>query len=318
MLRSIEKIFHPVWRQTTNRETGFEGWYYRLVSADRRHSLAFIPGIRKGENKEAFLQILMQGWESGVWVSYPYTAFQTKDRPFEVRVGENRFSLDRISVHLEDSHQISGEIRIKNQKRYPVRLGAPGIMGWYRYVPKMECYHAVVITDAELEGSFMIHGREIDFNGGRLYVEKDWGVSFPSAWVWVQSNQFKQTETSFMLSVAEIPWRGSSFTGFLVFFQTPDKLYRFTTYTGAKITHWEEDEKWIQLTLEDRNYRLAVKIHRAKGAVLKAPKIGEMNRMIKETVNGKVDLWLERKNGERILSCNGDPAAFEQAGELRL
>jgi len=318
MLRSIRKIYHPVWAQKASREKGFEGWYYRLVTADRRHSLAFIPGTRVGEREEAFLQILMQGWEEGLWIPYPIESFQCTDHPFGICLEENRFSMDRIQVRLKDSHDIYGEVSISNSIKYPVRPWAPGIMGWYRYVPKMECYHGVIITDAELEGSFFVHGQELDFTGGRLYMEKDWGTSFPSAWVWVQSNQFKQAPTSFMMSIADIPWRGSSFTGFLCYFQTPDKLYRFTTYTGAKIISFEEHDKWIQVVFEDRNFQLTVKVHRSAGADLRAPKQGEMKRLIKETVSAKVDLWLEKRNGERILSCNGDPAAFEQAGKLEI
>lgn len=317
MLRSINKIFHPVWVQQANHEKGFEGWYYRLVSADHRHSLALIPGIRRGEQEEAFLQILVQGWEKGLWISYPMDAFSSSDRPFEIALEDNRFSMDQIRLRLKESHDIYGDVSITNPMTFPVSLRWPGIMGWYRYVPKMECYHGVVITDAELEGSFSIHGQDVDFTGGRLYMEKDWGTSFPSAWVWVQSNQFKQQQTSFMLSVADIPWRGSSFTGFICYLQTPEKMYRFATYTGAEITYWEEHEKGIHLTLEDRKHRLNVRIHRSAGAHLRAPFHGEMSRMIKETVTGKVDLWLELQNGERILSCNGDPAAIEQVGELK-
>lgn len=318
MLRSIRKIFHPVWAQKTGREKGFEGWYYRLVTADHRHSLAFIPGIRHGETEEAFLQILMQGWEEAIWITYPKEAFRCLDTPFSLSLGENRFTMDQIKMRLKKSHDIYGDVTIAEQTRFPVHLWAPGIMGWYRYVPKMECYHSVVITDAVLEGSFFVHEHEIDFTGGRLYMEKDWGTSFPSAWVWVQSNQFKQTKTSFMLSIADIPWRGSSFTGFLCYLQTPDKLYRFATYTGAEITHWEEREKWIQVTLEDRKYRLTIKIHRSEGANLRAPKHGKMDRMIKETILGKVDLWLELEKGERVLSCSGEPASFEQVGNLEI
>lgn len=28
----------------------------------------------------------------------------------------------------------------------------------------------------------------MDFSGGRGYIEKDWGQSFPAAWVWLQIN----------------------------------------------------------------------------------------------------------------------------------
>jgi hypothetical protein len=317
MIRSIEKIYHPVWRQLAVHQAGFEGWYYRLVSADHHHSLALIPGFYRGEKEEGFLQVLVQGWDTGMWISYPMEEVVITDRPFGVHAGENFFSLERIHLTINSPRRIRGDLKIKRAKAYPVTLAAPGIMGWYRYVPKMECYHAVVVVDAELTGEIQIQDHLIDFTGGRLYVEKNWGANFPSAWIWVQSNQFKQTGTSFMLSIADIPWWGSSFEGFLAYVQTPERLYRFATYTGAKIVHWEEEGKAIHLTLEDRKYRLMIRILRSGGGELRVPQAGTMNRKVKETIAGKVDLWLERKNGERILSCTGDPAAFEQSGVFK-
>lgn len=56
---------------------------------------------------------------------------------------------------------------------------SPGIMGWYAWVPTMECYHGVVSLDHAISGKLMIEDQAHDFNGGRGYIEKDWGKSFP-------------------------------------------------------------------------------------------------------------------------------------------
>jgi hypothetical protein len=36
----------------------FEGWYYKLVSADETHRIAVIPGVQLGEDGHAFVQVL--------------------------------------------------------------------------------------------------------------------------------------------------------------------------------------------------------------------------------------------------------------------
>jgi tocopherol cyclase len=43
-----------------------------------------------------------------------------------------------------------------------------------------------------------VGGRRVDFSGGSGYIEKDWGRSFPRAWIWAQSNTFTQPGTSFL------------------------------------------------------------------------------------------------------------------------
>ena len=48
-------------------------------------------------------------------------------------------------------------------------------MGWYRFVPFMECFHGVVSLNHELEGDFLIENQVFSFDGGKGYIEKDWG-----------------------------------------------------------------------------------------------------------------------------------------------
>jgi succinate dehydrogenase/fumarate reductase flavoprotein subunit len=48
-----------------------------------------------------------------------------------------------------------------------------GTMGWYAFVPAMECYHGVLSFDHLLEGGLELNGQYIDYTGGRGYIEKD-------------------------------------------------------------------------------------------------------------------------------------------------
>jgi hypothetical protein len=110
-------------------------------------------------------------------------------------------------------------------------------MGWYAWVPFMECYHGIVSLDHEIQGALQVDGQRVDFSGGRGYIEKDWGPSFPSAWIWLQTNHFGVPGTSLTASIAVIPWMRSSFSGFIVGFLHGGRLYRLATYTGAKVAH---------------------------------------------------------------------------------
>ena len=107
-------------------------------------------------------------------------------------------------------------------------------MGWYAWVPKMECYHGVLGFDHQITGSLEFNGTELDFTNGRGYIEKDWGVAFPEGYVWMQSNHFNRPRVCLTASIAMIPWLGSAFRGFIVGLWIDRQLYRFATYTGAK------------------------------------------------------------------------------------
>ena len=144
-------------------------------------------------------------------------------------------------------------------------------MGWYSWVPFMECYHGVLSLDHVLLGSLEVCGQKIDFAGGRGYIEKDWGRSFPSAWVWMQTNHFEEPGTSLTASVAVIPWLFRSFRGTIVGLWHKGRLYRFATYTGARIKHLSITQDEVNWTLEDRRHRLEIRATRVSSGSLRGP-----------------------------------------------
>jgi hypothetical protein len=191
-------------------------------------------------------------------------------------------------------------------------------MGWYSFVPFMECYHQVVSMNCNVTGKLMINRKEIDFTGGRGYIEKDWGRSFPSSWIWMQSNHFSNQPVSFKLSVAKIPWLTGSFVGFICAFLIQDKLIRFATYTGAKLIGLEIHEQSVEIKLQDNNYILHVTAHKAEGAELASPVLGLMDGRVKESMNAQIDVTLvSRKDQSVVFNERGRNGGLEIAGDTK-
>jgi hypothetical protein len=76
----------------------------------------------------------------------------------------------------------------------------------------MECYHGVLSFDHKISGSLTINEIEVNFDDGKGYLEKDWGTSIPSSWIWMQTNQFQGDVASLFGSVAKIPRLKNYFT----------------------------------------------------------------------------------------------------------
>lgn len=322
------KLYNPaVFQGALRKNRYFEGWYLKHVTADESDSLALIPGIsldrRAGEDRScSFIQVIHGAEGRTWWLEYPDSGFSFSRRSFEIGVGGSRFGLTGSSVSdSREGIEISGDIRYSEPVEYPVSVLSPGIMGPYRFVPFMECYHGVVSVDHRLEGSLVLNGRTIDFTGGRGYIEKDWGSSFPEAWIWAQCNTFSQGDgASFMFSLAKIPWLGRYFLGFLCFLYENGTFHRFTTYTKARITRIDYDGQ-----------RLAVRIRGGKGqegrelvfeAVkkrfgdLKAPDRGGMSRTIKESVDSDVSVRLAGPGGSVVFEDTGSRAGLEVMEEI--
>ena len=149
---------NPVWYHGHKKKAPFfEGWYYKCISADEQHKWAFIPGIfvnRDADKTHAFIQVLDGVQGTACYHRFPVEDFQAKQQAFDVRIGASRFQLDQIHFDLADEQgSITGELYFKNGQPWHISLTSPGVMGWYGWLPFLECYHGVNSFDHEIEGS---------------------------------------------------------------------------------------------------------------------------------------------------------------------
>lgn len=315
----LRKIFHPILRQG-GRGKGpfFEGWYYKLVSADRMTVLSLIPGYSLSrEDSHGFLQYILavRGTVRSGYVRFSLEDFDCREDPFVVRIGGNRFSETEVAVDLVDEgFSLSGTVRLEGFTEIRRSLFSPNIMGFFAYLPGMECNHGVLSLDHGLEGSLSIGGTLIRFDGGRGYLEKDWGRSFPKRYVWMQSNHFSEAGRSLFLSVAEIPFGFLSFRGFIGVFHDGEQEHRFATYNGSRCRLILEGEGRVELLLENRRARLRIRGRQLGNAGLVAPVLGRMEKSIKEGIGGILELSFLDKQTGRLLEDSGHPAGLEIVG----
>lgn len=299
----------------------FEGWYYKLVDASGRHRYAVIPGIFLSDDPakhHAFVQVLDGTIGRSTYHTYPAADFRAARDTFDIRVGPNRFSATSACLGIaEPGRVIAGQLHFSGRTPWPVTVRSPGIMGWYAWVPFMECYHGVVSLDHGISGTLTVDGRVIDFGGGRGYIEKDWGRSFPEAWVWFQANHFGQSGTSLTASVAIIPWILQAFPGFIIGLWHAGRLYRFATYTGAKIEELDITDREVAWAVRDGQHRLEMLAQRAVGGLLQAPTVVDMGRRIAETLDARVEVHLSSVDGGReVFSGVGRYAGLEVGGDV--
>ena len=294
----------------------FEGWYFKLVSADKTNSIALIPGISKVgdvEDSHSFVQVLRETDETH-YIRFETADFSWSDNPFNVRVANSSFDLGRISVDVHSEKlDLSGEIHFSCLHRWPSTILSPGAMGWFSYVPFMQCYHGILSMDHELSGYLCIQGKEIDFTGGRGYIEKDWGRSFPSAWIWMQTNHFSVPGTSLTLSIATVPWLGRPFTGMIGGFLHDGVLERFTTYTGAKIDELETMDDTVRIRLKKKDLTLLIEAQRRDGGILKSPLMGSMSGRIKESLSAEIKVQFMHED-RVVFDGVGTNAGLEVVG----
>ena len=319
MKRWIYESLHPEIYHGFNRQAPyFEGWYYRLVNAREDKRYAVIVGIFLGSDAHAFIQVLEGHTRQTAYHSFPVEQFQAETQRFAVRLGENEFSHDRLKLALDrtgELGQLKGELRFSGIHAWPVRWHAPGAMGFFGWLPFLECNHGVLSFNHEIHGSLDVDGDSVNFEGGRGYMEKDWGKSFPSAYIWMQSNHFDDPQASLMASVARVPLLGMTMRGFIVGLRIGESLHDFSTYSGARIEKLTFSEDHITWRLRKGNLRLEIEATRAAGGVIFGPTIQNgMGKRVDETLDATINVRL--LEGKRVLfEGNGRHAGLEVNGE---
>ena len=317
-MKNYLKRWHATWNPDMYHGWGqtksyFEGWYIKIVDATEGYAFAFIPGISMGKNgvNHAFIQVLDGKKCTTAYHRFNAFDFKPSEKTFDIELADNQFSAQHLILNLPN---VQGELAFENISPWTKMLGAPGIMGWFSFVPFMECYHGVVSLDHTIKGHLNIDGKNIDFTNGRGYIEKDWGVSFPKGWIWLQSNHFTQNGTSLIASVAHIPFLGSHFIGYIVGFWWQKRLYRFATYTGAKMKA-RIDGNHIQISFKDGTHQLDIEATKAGTGSLVSPIHGEMTGKVNESLQAVLHVKFY-ENNKLVFEDIGRNAGLEAAGAI--
>ena len=317
----MNRLWHPErFQGKYQRRNYFEGWYFKLIDRHHRVVLAVIPGISIGKDKadsHAFIQVINALEGQAEYYRFPYSSFQPKKGCFDIKIGQNHFSESEMTLNLHNEHlHLEGNLSFKNLVKYPSTFLSPGIMGPFTFVPKMECYHGIVNIHHTISGTLVMNNKALDMSGGYGYIEKDWGTSFPEAWVWIQGNHFEQAGASFMLSVARIPWLGKSFTGLICFLQTEAGFYKIATYNGGNIDYMEKRGSCLKGKIHNKKYVMEFDAVQTGGGILKAPKNGLMQREIEESITAEIFVRLCNFKGKRIFEGKSNWAGMEVSGAL--
>ena len=250
--------------------------------------VAFIPGRAESG---AFIQLISQEGAR----QFEISNLALRDG----RIRADRCWFSRQGCHIE-LPGVSGEIAYGSLA--PL---CSDIMGPFRFFP-MECRHGVLSMAHTLQGSVTMDGHLHSFDGGLGYAEKDSGTSFPRSYLWMQCNDFHKP-CSVMISIAHIPFCGSSFRGCICAVLYQGREYRLATYRGVKIQAFTPEH----ICLSQGSLLLELDmVPSHAGHTLRAPQCGKMSSSIRESCNVhlRARLW---KRGKTVFDLESDHAAYE-------
>ena len=320
MISWFKGIRHPdAYHGSHGQRPFFEGWYHKMVTKDGE-AIAVIPGVYRSsglDHEFAFIMIYNSVNDHVHFERFSIDDFKAYSDSYSVRIGENRFSSQGLELKINSPDiSIRGNIGFSMLSPWPVTWREPGCMGWYGYVPFMECFHGILSMDHSLTGRIIYDDIEFDFGGGIGYIEKDWGRNFPRAWIWTQANHFQNRRMSLSASIAVVPYQGREFAGFIIGLLYDDHFHRFTTYRGGHIKKLEIVDSKVRWILEQDGQHLEIRISPGeKTGCLFAPGPVDMVPKVPEYLDANVRIIFDDGSGT-ILEDESNIAALETVGDL--
>lgn len=301
----------------------FEGWYFKIVDKRNENAFAFIPGIIKGKNKDcghSFIQVIDGKRRKSDYLKFSKNDFNARNDKLYIEVDKNLFTLNEIKLnYFNNNFQMIGSLKIIDVTKWPDTIVNPGSMGFYNYLLFMECYSQVCCLDGRLSGKMLINNKEIDYTGGKIYIEKNWGKKFPHAYIWIQTNSFKDEKVSLTCSVARIPLSCYKFSGFITAFKLNNEIYKFTTMNKSNM-NLEIKSKNVKISFIKKRIKLNIETlcKESDYILCKGPNKGKMNINVKESIvsNIRVEL-LDLYRGVELFSGVGVSSGIEFMGNLR-
>ncbi len=196
------------------RKPFFEGWYLRLVTKNQG-SIALIyhvfdPHLANSQRRGVGMQIITPSG-TAIVESPDFSTFRadphqlTMRNYFDKSNDYFRLTSDRASGRAYNAKFSSEEIvGIEYDFDIFAQIGWGGYdgarqystAGWLAAFPVFEPHYQVLISKGKTMGSFTLLSRNgarhcYDLNEANMYLEKNWGGSFPSQWWWIQANTFK-------------------------------------------------------------------------------------------------------------------------------
>jgi tocopherol cyclase len=131
------------------------------------------------------------------------------------------------------------------------------------------------------------------------------------------TNHFTDPSLSLSGSIAIIPWRRSSFRGFLLGVRSDAGLTVFATHAGSRVEHLGITHDQVDWTLCSRDgHRLELSCTRARGGLLAAPVRTEMHHRVEETIDAQVRMRLWSPQRQLLIDDTGLAAGLEVYGNL--
>lgn len=278
----------------------FEGYYFKQGTG--KNAIAFIAATGQDRLGMQFASVQVITPDITFTANYPPEKAQLRTGIPEIRIGPNRLGVGGLVVDIEGGgHSVWGALAFG-----PPTRPKTDVMGPFRFLPGLECRHSVISLLHEVRGQLIVDGLKRTYIGAPGYIEGDAGRSFPARYFWTHCFPPQSEPRSIMLSVAEVPYAFSRFTGVLAVIRFSYWELRLATYLSAKVVENRDG----RVVVRQGDWTLTTVFDLSRRAPLTAPVDGRMTRAVGECLSGWARYRLT-KGRSAVFDFETQDASFE-------
>ena len=252
----------------------FEGWYYRAFDPETNRSWVLIAAYWLDERYQGhgFLE-LVQHPEGIVHkqtlVGINIASIQAAHGDFDLRFGDMRLSANKVEgvMWTDNGQRVDIDLEISDCAQWggPYEENNRWTMGWSTEAPGIPIKWHIHHLKAEISGSITTPVDEWVLSKLPLHQEKNWGRSFPSSWIWMQSNHFEgRPDVAFAAAGGPIfPWLFSP-QGYMAGLRWRDRFFTWRTHdthTFPEVEFWiDHDNRLAKWRFVGENYRHRIEV----------------------------------------------------------
>ncbi len=314
-----------------NTENGlptYEFWYFKQTTRFQvsghpgQGSLIILPGrLQNSSDSHAFIQIVDTRSAENRYLRFPLSEFTYRENPFSLSIGPNVFSLSGIHLQApDDRFPLRFDLSFQSPRPFSSRPLITSMFGPLGPLIKAPWGHEIVSLTHEVAGQGELK-RPVDFTGASGFIEKHWGRSMPSSWIWIQSQDFPLAKkgTAFYLRIARIPGSRGPYNGCIVVLRSGGKEYRFTSIAGGHLELLETEGSTLRLFFRSPQFKLEVLARRHGAGTLRLFHGGRMDKTVDENALSWVRVVLKNRFhrvDEPIFDYSTSSASLEAVGDL--
>lgn len=228
----------------------FEGWYFR--EQGKELTIAFIPALHYDEEGRmtGSLQVVLP--EKSWFFAYDHPTNMNLPDSLFVVLGKNVFT--EACIHLdidEPGLSIKGDIYFDRDYGTKFRVMGPLDLPIVSSLASrvLPCGHHIWAMEQELSGELEIracygeiglcngkgdlrNGKVFSFDGGKGYLEADYGETFPKSYFWSHCNWFEEKPLRITCAGVELP---GDRRGCFACIDQDGYRVKLATYRGAKV-----------------------------------------------------------------------------------